>query len=353
MDAKFDQLSLDELRRETERNRAQLTATVERLSDRISGAVSETKERLSPESIKQEVKTYFRASGEEVFHTLQRKASENPLQAAAIGAGLALPLWGILKKIPAPILLVGAGLLLSQKSVRVKTQKLMDDAAGHVSAFGERVSEITANLQEEAGKAVDRVSGATADAGATLDDVAHVAKDKIAGVAGSAQSTLANAAADFQDSFQKAAATGTDAAARAYSNVKHSTADLGARSRESITGFVGQNPALVCGIGLAVGALVAASFPKSDTENRWFGNKSDEVKAKANEAVAAGVERVKKVAEGVADDVAAAAANEGLNADGMERAVSNIADQFKSVAEAGVKPAGASRKPAARQSFSS
>ena len=95
--------SLSEMERETEHTRADLIHTVDELHSRVS-----------PQAIKEEVKAYARDTGNELIHTLERKARENPLQTVAVAAGLAYPAWRFLISIPAPVLLVGAGLALTQ-----------------------------------------------------------------------------------------------------------------------------------------------------------------------------------------------------------------------------------------------
>src|SRR3984893_838599 len=95
--------SLSDMERETEHTRADLIHTVDELHSRVS-----------PRAIKEEVKAYARDTGNELIHSLERKARENPLQAVAVAAGLAYPAWRLLANIPAPILLVGAVLAFSR-----------------------------------------------------------------------------------------------------------------------------------------------------------------------------------------------------------------------------------------------
>ena len=95
--------SLSELERETENTRADLVGTVDELHNRVS-----------PQAIKEEVKAYAREASYDLIHNLERRARENPLPTVAVAAGLAYPVWRFLINIPAPILLVGAGLALTQ-----------------------------------------------------------------------------------------------------------------------------------------------------------------------------------------------------------------------------------------------
>src|ERR1700712_5753010 len=108
--------SLEQLEREAEQNRALLTDTVEELRDRVQDEASELRERISPAHIKAEVGEYVRSTGQAWRDSLEQRARDNPLQTAAIGVGLAYPLWKIARSIPAPLLLVGAGIALTRTS---------------------------------------------------------------------------------------------------------------------------------------------------------------------------------------------------------------------------------------------
>jgi len=100
-----------------------------------------------------------------------------------------------------------------------------------------------------------------------------------------------------------------------------------------------RNPLLVGGAGLAIGAFIAASLPPSDAENRMLGERSDDLKDKAIEAASQGFERARDVAVGTLDDVAAAAAHEGLNAEGLGKTVEGLTEGVKSVVDRGLKTA--------------
>ena len=106
--------SVSALRAEAEVNRARLTGTVEDLRTQVADTATDLKERLSPSAIKAEVSGYVRESRDQLWHTLEQKARDNPLQAVAVGAAIAYPAFQLLRAMPAPLLLVGAGLLLSK-----------------------------------------------------------------------------------------------------------------------------------------------------------------------------------------------------------------------------------------------
>ena len=93
-----DARSMEQIRRDAERARADLTDTVQQLRDSVSGAASDVRQRFSPESIKED---------------LLGAARRNPLQAAAVGALVAWPAMRIARSIPLPVLMIGAGLFLT------------------------------------------------------------------------------------------------------------------------------------------------------------------------------------------------------------------------------------------------
>jgi hypothetical protein len=103
--------------------------------------------------------------------------------------------------------------------------------------------------------------------------------------------------------------------------------------------MVDRNPLLVAGVGLAIGGFIAACLPASEAENRMFGEHSDELKDKALDAAAQGVERAKDAAAGMVGDVAAAAARQGLSAEGVDKTVKGLTEGVKSVVDRGLDSA--------------
>src|SRR4051812_47409347 len=153
MSMSFDvQPSVGALRAEAETNRARLTGTVGELRTQVADTATDLKERLSPQAIKAEVSDYVRDSGNQLWHSLERKARDNPLQAVAVGAALAFPALKLLRAMPAPLLLVGAGLLLSR--------------TGNQNGA---VSQAADNLRERAREAAGTVTGA-------MDSAAEIAR---------------------------------------------------------------------------------------------------------------------------------------------------------------------------------
>ena len=89
-----------ELERQAESRRAELAQTVDELHNRVS-----------PGAIKADVRNYAR----DRMQMMEERLRENPLQTVALRTGIAYPLWRIIGRIPAPVLLIGAGLALSRR----------------------------------------------------------------------------------------------------------------------------------------------------------------------------------------------------------------------------------------------
>jgi hypothetical protein len=131
----------------------------------------------------------------------------------------------------------------------------------------------------------------------------------------------------------------TDAVSSAASDLGAKATQFANRSRNTFEDLVDRNPLLVAGVGLALGAFIAASLPSSDAENRMFGERSDDLKDKAREAASQGVERAKNVATDMMDEMTGAAAREGLDGEGLAKAVQGATERVKSVVDKGVKTA--------------
>jgi hypothetical protein len=320
--------SLEDLRQESERGRAQLANTVENLRDKVGETAAEIKTLVSPAHVKQEIRTYVREERERLTETIQRKARENPLQAAALGAAIAYPAWGLLRSIPMPLMLIGAGLFLTSSRGKRTMDEAKEKAAETYKQGADMASDAIMSVQDAIVSRGESINQAAGSAGAAVADMARDAVGTVTSRAKSAQEQ-AGAAVD------RAAATAETAA----SSAKARAVELQKNAGNTVVEFIERNPMLVAGVGAAVGAVLAASIPSSDAENRLFGPPRQALKEKANSLVADGVEKAKDIAAGVAGEVAEAAAREGMDADGLKRAVEGVVAGAKTVANRGLDTA--------------
>ncbi len=315
--------SVEELRLELERSRAEFASAVAGLRAKVSETTDDFKNRLSPTHLKREAADYVREGSAEFLHSIERHARNNPLQTVAIGAGLAYPLWGLLKAIPVPVLLVAAGLWFSKKSGP-------SDGAGQ---------DVSGKLVGSGGEVASRVAASVRDAGAAIAAGADTITDKARTAAQDMQATGAGMAKAVVNSVKDNVTNAADSISSAAAKVKDTAADLSDQSRNGFVDLVDRNPLLVAGVGLAIGAFIAASIPPSDAENRVFGERSDDLKGKAFAAASQGVERAKDVAAVMVEDVTASAGRQGLNPDGLSKAVAGMTEGLKTVIDRGLNTA--------------
>ena len=95
--------SVDELRRESERNRAQLATTVDRVREQIADAAEDIRHKVSPQHIKSQVSDFISTETLSWVDSLKQHAKENPMQAIAAGTAIAVPLLRRARGFPLPL----------------------------------------------------------------------------------------------------------------------------------------------------------------------------------------------------------------------------------------------------------
>jgi ElaB/YqjD/DUF883 family membrane-anchored ribosome-binding protein len=299
-------VSVQQLTRESEASREAFVHTVSELKEEVSETIDDLKTRISPSHLKAEIKEYVREESSELLASIERKARENPLQAVAIGAGLAYPLLGLLRSIPVPLLLIGGGIWLS----------------GHG----------TGGIKEAVGKKAGDVAHSAEEAlAARMEGVTEAVSDAVGDVKSSAEATVA--------AVKAKTAEAVDAVSDEADHLREEAAHVVQQSRTSFDQLIERNPLLVGGIAFALGAFVAASLPSTEMEDKLFGERSDEIKSKAAQAVADSVEQAKDAAADVVGEISAAAAREGLNSEAMSKTVEGATAAVKAVVDKGLTTA--------------
>lgn len=302
--------SLEQLERDAERNRAEFSETVDELRNRISGTADDLRRRVSPDGIKSEVKDYVGRTGQEMLQSLKRRASERPLEAIAVGTGLAYVGWKFLRNIPAPILLLGAGVALLRSN------------PGNGAPFAgsdNRLSENSGNALEKAGSAVS--SSAAAIAAGVSDTVSDTAQ-AASRMASTATAAVSNAATSIYRG-------GVDAASYAANQATQA----GRASRENVLNAIDRHPMIIAGVGLAIGAVIAAALPTTAVENRLLGEKSDDLRNRASKMGSEGFEAAKAAGQRIYDRTLAQGGNQSPSGDPAQYAADSPATRVQSAAE--------------------
>ena len=119
-----------------------------------------------------------------------------------------------------------------------------------------------------------------------------------------------------------------DAAKDTAAAAKDAAATAPAKARQ----VIGENVALVGGLGIAIGAIIAAALPQSKAEANVMGQASDSVKQAAGEAAQSGFEAAKDATMSAADAAAKSVAEADLGAH-ASRMTQNMADKLKEAAD--------------------
>ena len=128
---------------------------------------------------------------------------------------------------------------------------------------------------EAVGSAVkSRADGLTrtlGDAGSAVSSQAEAVAGKVRAATHDVRDAVASTSASLSKSITGAAGDVADQAARTFEDVKHGAVAAGQNSKTAAMEFIDKNPLLVAGIGIAIGAFIAASLPRSGAEDRMFG----------------------------------------------------------------------------------
>ena len=368
--ARSDERSLSDLQEDAQRNRAEFVEIVDQLRSKVADTVTDIRARVSPDAIKAGASDYFRARAEDLVD----KARRNPLQAVAIGLGVGYPLLRVVRSIPAPVLMVGAGLyLLGSSSAQNASRKLGQDASRKLSTVTDQLSEQVSvgadamrrnvhDVQDLASDSLASARGAvssglgslkrqTSSAGATLTDGVDQLKDSAANFANTASDGMddikqkaIDAFAATSDAVRGHAATTSSFVRNTAGNVRefgtdaaHKIRDRAVEASQSATLIVNdtlqQNPLLVGGLGLAVGMLIASALPQSDIEKTVLNDAGAEARKQANDFASKGFDAAKGIAVGVLADVAEQAVREGLSATDVNAAAEDLGRRVRKVAE--------------------
>jgi hypothetical protein len=182
------------------------------------------------------------------------------------------------------------------------------------------------------------VREAVSSAGSQATSVANKAQDAAAGVADDIGSRAAQAAGTVTDKLR----TGIDAASGKVSDTVNSASatvtDAARVAPEKARQVIGDNAALIGGLGIAIGAIIAASLPATRAEASVLGEASDGVKRAAGEAAESGFEAAKDAVVSVGDAAAKSVADADLGGHAT-RIAENITGTVKDVVDDVVKTA--------------
>lgn len=308
--------TLADLERQAEARRAELADTMDELHNRVT-----------PNALKDDVRTYARDTGQQMLRTVEDRARENPLQAAAIAAAVAYPVWRLMAKMPVPVLLIGAGLAMSRRNgtSHPRYGAYSDEFEDYPADDGYRTRSssqgVMSNVKEKVSGAVRTM---TEKATETVESIRDTASEK-----------TSSARARMSDSYQ----SGRYAAEDAADELRHRYT----RSRETVMDVAERYPVLLGGVAFAIGSLVALSLPVTRRENRLMGETSDDMKRRAQGFASDGLAQAKDAAQHVVENARTAVQEEGLTPEVARNTVRQAMDTARDLGGQAVEQAGGTR----------
>jgi hypothetical protein len=320
--------SVEELRRDSEQSRAQLAATVDRLREQIADTAEDIRYKVSPENIKAEVSGFISHKTHGWMDALKQQAMDNPMQAIAAGTAIAVPAMRLARGFPLPLLMIGAGLALSSKTVR--------DRAAEVAAPGmEKAREVIDEASERVQSLGDGMRKAMSDAERQAADIAGEARETAGGMADAASGMagdLRDRAAQTADAVANKVRSGMDAASEIAKEKMEQVRSTATTAPAAASKMIRDNAALIGGLGVAIGAILAASLPSTRAEASVIGNASDRVRRAAGTAAQSGFEAAKHTALSAADAAAKSVSEADLGGH-ASRITEGVTERLKEVAD--------------------
>jgi uncharacterized protein YukE len=265
----------EQLEREAEQRRLHLSASLDELRD-----------RLSPGQVVNQLMDYVQdGSGGQFFHNLKRQVVSNPLPVTLIGAGVA---WLVMARGRN-----GNGHAPNRR-VRSAVGTAADSLAEARSDMSAKMAAATSSLSDSAATARTRLE----EGRERLDDAVHSVRE----TAGETYSEVYNAATGAYERVSHKASAMADS----IRHLGRGTAQTG----QSIAEFCRDQPLVVAGLGLAIGAALGAALPATELENRTMGDASEDAKRKVREIASDTVDKVQAVGERAIDAARAAAYEE-------------------------------------------
>ena len=324
--------SVEELRRDSEQSRAQLAATVDRLREQIADTAEDIRYKVSPENIKAEVSGFISHKTHGWMDALKQQAMDNPMQAIAAGTAIAVPAMRLARGFPLPLLMIGAGLALSSKTVR---DRAAEAAAPGIDKAREVIGETTERAQslgDGMRKAMSHAERqATGMAGETRESAGEMA-DAASGMAGDLRDRAAQAADAVADKVRSGVDAASEMAKEQMERVRSTATNAASAVPATASKVIRDNAALIGGLGVAIGAILAASLPSTRAEASVIGNASDRVKRAAGSAAQSGFEAAKDTVLSAADAAARSVSEADLGGH-ASRITEGVTERLKEVAD--------------------
>lgn len=262
----------------------------------LANTLTDLRAHLTPGQMFNEVMSYTRGGSGTLGRAFSNAVRENPFPALLIGTGCMLFLsermgWGQRSDRTRQL----AGYEEDQTTYRdreVEDRRARDDVG------------IATSVKQKAAGVAESVKESLSSVGEKLSDVSDRARETATGI-GEGASNVVEHARQRADSVRERL---TDTAIHAAEQAR----DAGQQIKEKTSTYVHEQPLIMAGLALAVGAAIAALLPSTRMENKLMGRTADSVKRKIGETAEQQFETAKETAGELVQKARDVADREGL-----------------------------------------
>jgi gas vesicle protein len=272
------------------------------------------------------------------------------MQAAAIGALAAYPVMALARRIPAPLMMIGAGLfLMNSETGRNLSQKATeraedlaeqgqrmahdwrDKSADTLSSVVEQASSVGASIRGSVSETADDARRYAAHLGSTVGESVSDARRSVSETAEDARRYAAHLGSTVDDNISDARRSMRDAdygqsMRDLRGNAMNSVQATVGATTDALTSWARENPVLTAVIGMAVGGLVASAIPVTRAEVRLAETATGDLRRRFGDVVT--------TAQGAVDQAAERTAQQGLTPESIADASRDFGERALKVAEA-------------------
>jgi Protein of unknown function (DUF3618) len=326
-------------------NSEQLEQETQSCREELAETLEELRARMTPGEVVDQLVGYAQdTTGGLFFQHLKQQVANNPLPVAVMAAGFGWLMFGKgvsasrLRRSTASAADKGRAWLSDSAEAVAATRRKAED---RLSEAGSRASDAAGSIAPEARermrKGAAAVSDAAADAGtqakeamigatAQVKDAASQVTDTTMRLKDAATAAGAAFGDTVSDTYDHATAGAGRAATTVASSASRITSSAAASGRDFMA-FCRDQPLVLAGIGLAVGAAAGALLPRTQTEDQLMGDVSDELKEQTKEFAGEQLQKAQKVGERAYDAAEREAERQGLSGEAVaNEATSRIKD---------------------------
>ncbi len=307
-----DSRSVENLKREAERSRRELTQSVHQIRDAVSDATSDLSAKIAPRTIKANIGDYVRARGEDMLEAARR----NPLQAAAVAAIAAYPGMAIARRIPAPLMMIGAGLFLMSSEAGRDLSRRATEGAGDLAEQGQRMA------QDWRKHSADTLASVGASIRSSVSETAGAASQYAAQTRSDIADGIAASQRDMRDAAHGLTSSARDLGGNAVGSTNATAVALANWARE--------NSMMAAAIGMAAGGLVASALPVTRAEARLTETAGGDLRRRLRDAESQGVTTATEAVEQIHERTS----QQGLTPQAIAEAARDFGERALKVAEA-------------------